>query len=101
MRIVVTGATGNVGTSVLQALGRDPAVHEIVGLARREPRWSAPRTRSGTTIAETMPTSRMIRSCSGSCAAACQSSSGISGISSGSPVRITFGEPTGESGSSG
>jgi nucleoside-diphosphate-sugar epimerase len=45
MRIVVTGATGNVGTSVLQALGRDPAVTEIVGLARRRPEMSFPRTR--------------------------------------------------------
>jgi nucleoside-diphosphate-sugar epimerase len=37
MRVVVTGASGNVGTSVLAALGRDPAVTEIVGLARRIP----------------------------------------------------------------
>ena len=45
MRVVVTGATGNVGTSVLPALARDPAIEEIVGLARRVPRWSNPRTR--------------------------------------------------------
>ena len=45
MRIVVTGATGNVGTSVVQALADDPAVEEIVGLARRLPRWQPPRTR--------------------------------------------------------
>jgi transposase len=32
MRIVVTGATGNVGTSVLGALARDARVNEIVGL---------------------------------------------------------------------
>jgi nucleoside-diphosphate-sugar epimerase len=37
MRVVVTGATGNVGTSVLAALGRDEQVTEIVGLARRVP----------------------------------------------------------------
>jgi UDP-glucose 4-epimerase len=37
MKVVVTGATGNVGTSVLGALGRDPQVTEIVGLARRVP----------------------------------------------------------------
>jgi nucleoside-diphosphate-sugar epimerase len=37
MRVVVTGATGNVGTSVLAALGRDPQVTEVVGLARRVP----------------------------------------------------------------
>jgi nucleoside-diphosphate-sugar epimerase len=45
MRVVVTGATGNVGTSVLQALAADPEVEEIVGLARRLPRWKNPRTR--------------------------------------------------------
>jgi UDP-glucose 4-epimerase len=37
MRIVVVGATGNVGTSVLQALARDDAVESILGLARRLP----------------------------------------------------------------
>ncbi|HVX33101.1 MAG TPA: NAD-dependent epimerase/dehydratase family protein, partial [Solirubrobacterales bacterium] len=37
MRVVVTGATGNVGTSVLAALGRDQQITEIVGLARRVP----------------------------------------------------------------
>jgi UDP-glucose 4-epimerase len=45
MRIVVTGATGNVGTSVVRALAADERVEEIVGLARRVPRWSVPRTR--------------------------------------------------------
>ena len=41
MRVVVTGATGNVGTSVLRALGEDARVKSIVGLARRLPdaRW--------------------------------------------------------------
>jgi UDP-glucose 4-epimerase len=38
MRIVVVGATGNVGTSVLEALGRDVAVESVLGLARRLPR---------------------------------------------------------------
>ncbi len=38
MRVVVTGATGNVGTSVVRALVADPAVTEVVGLARRSPR---------------------------------------------------------------
>jgi nucleoside-diphosphate-sugar epimerase len=45
MRIVVTGATGNVGTSVLRALAADQRVEEIVGVARRLPRWQNPRTR--------------------------------------------------------
>lgn len=39
MRIVVVGATGNVGTAVVSALGRDPAVDSIVGVARRAPAW--------------------------------------------------------------
>ena len=62
---------------------------------------TVPRTRIGTTSAETMPVSCISRYCSGSCATAAQNSSGISLSSSGSPVRMTFGEPTGESGSSG
>jgi UDP-glucose 4-epimerase len=37
MRIVVLGATGNVGTSVVRALDADPAVESIVGVARRAP----------------------------------------------------------------
>jgi len=37
MRIAVIGATGNVGTSVLDALGRDDAVTSILGIARRLP----------------------------------------------------------------
>lgn len=37
MRVVVTGASGNVGTSVLEALADEPEVEEIVGLARRVP----------------------------------------------------------------
>lgn len=40
MRVAVTGATGNVGTSVLRALAADPAVDSIIGIARRRP--SAP-----------------------------------------------------------
>ncbi|GAB3289265.1 NAD-dependent epimerase/dehydratase family protein [Parasphingorhabdus pacifica] len=39
MRVVVVGATGNIGTSVLHALRRDPQVGEIVALSRREPDW--------------------------------------------------------------
>lgn len=37
MRVAVTGATGNVGTSVLAALCDEPTVEEIVGVARRRP----------------------------------------------------------------
>jgi UDP-glucose 4-epimerase len=45
MRIAVTGATGNVGTSVIEALAADDRIDEIVGLARRIPTWEAPKTR--------------------------------------------------------
>ncbi len=37
MRVVVIGATGNVGTSLLGALGREERVTSILGLARRLP----------------------------------------------------------------
>ncbi|WP_149182162.1 NAD-dependent epimerase/dehydratase family protein [Streptomyces sp. TRM49041] len=43
-RVVVTGATGNVGTSVVAALAEDPRVGSVLGLARRLPQWSPPRT---------------------------------------------------------
>jgi UDP-glucose 4-epimerase len=44
MRVIVTGATGNVGTSVIQALAEAPEVESILGLARRLPHWDAPKT---------------------------------------------------------
>jgi UDP-glucose 4-epimerase len=45
MRVVVTGASGNVGTSVLKALGEEPAVDEIVGISRRLPAHQMPKVR--------------------------------------------------------
>jgi UDP-glucose 4-epimerase len=44
MRVVVTGATGNVGTALLRALAGEDAVTEVVGIARRIPSASAPKT---------------------------------------------------------
>lgn len=44
MRIVVTGATGNVGTSVLGRLAADEAIESIVAVARREAELPFPRT---------------------------------------------------------
>ncbi len=43
MRIVVTGATGNVGTSLVTLLGDNPAVDVVVGVARRRPTWYPPK----------------------------------------------------------
>jgi UDP-glucose 4-epimerase len=45
VRVVVTGATGNVGTSVLHSLGKEDRVSEIIGLARRPPDLVMPKTR--------------------------------------------------------
>jgi nucleoside-diphosphate-sugar epimerase len=44
MRVVVVGATGNVGTSVLRSLVDEPEVKEIVGIARRLPGMQWPKT---------------------------------------------------------
>ena len=41
MRVVVVGATGNVGTSVLEALAGEPDV-SVLGLARRRPELEQP-----------------------------------------------------------
>jgi nucleoside-diphosphate-sugar epimerase len=43
MRIVVTGASGNVGTSVVRALSEEATVGTVVGIARRRPEWSCPK----------------------------------------------------------
>jgi len=43
LRVVVVGATGNVGTSVLAALADEPAVERVVGLARRLPQRAFPK----------------------------------------------------------
>ncbi|MGZ5321594.1 MAG: NAD-dependent epimerase/dehydratase family protein, partial [Solirubrobacterales bacterium] len=39
MRVVVTGASGNVGTSLLAHLSADPEIDSTLGLARRLPQW--------------------------------------------------------------
>src|SRR3954468_22562684 len=45
MRVVVLGASGNVGTALLRALEAEPAVDEIVAAARRPPqRWESAKT---------------------------------------------------------
>lgn len=41
LKVVVTGASGSVGTSVIEALAARDEIGEIVGLARRQPDWRA------------------------------------------------------------
>jgi UDP-glucose 4-epimerase len=43
MRVVVVGASGNVGTSVLRALAAEPAVDSVLGVARRIPKGTFPK----------------------------------------------------------
>jgi UDP-glucose 4-epimerase len=44
MRVVVVGASGNVGTSVLRSLAAEPAVESVLGIARRVPKQSFSKT---------------------------------------------------------
>jgi UDP-glucose 4-epimerase len=44
MRVVVVGASGNSGTSLLTALAGDPEVTSILGVARRPPALEWPKT---------------------------------------------------------
>src|SRR5437660_1777274 len=44
MRVVVVGATGNVGTSVVDVLAADEQIEAIVGIARRRPVWQPHKT---------------------------------------------------------
>src|SRR3954468_5857896 len=44
MRVVVIGATGNVGTALLRALADEEAVTEIVGVPRGRPGGTAAKT---------------------------------------------------------
>lgn len=44
MRVAVIGATGNVGTALLGRLAHDPQVAGVVGVARRPPSWTPPKT---------------------------------------------------------
>jgi uncharacterized protein YbjT (DUF2867 family) len=44
MRVAVVGVTGNVGTSLLEALVDEPAVDSVVGIARRVPELDVAKT---------------------------------------------------------
>jgi UDP-glucose 4-epimerase len=45
MRVVIVGATGNVGTSLVQALAAEDRVTSVLGLARRLPAWRPDKTK--------------------------------------------------------
>ena len=45
MRVVVTGATGNIGSALLPELAARPEVDEIVGVTRRAPKWDLAKVR--------------------------------------------------------
>ncbi len=45
LRVVVTGATGNVGTCVITALSAEEGVESVLGLSRRPTDWTVPKTR--------------------------------------------------------
>jgi UDP-glucose 4-epimerase len=44
MRVVIVGATGNIGTSLVGVLAADEQIDAIVGIARRRPQWQPPKT---------------------------------------------------------
>jgi uncharacterized protein YbjT (DUF2867 family) len=44
MRVVVVGATGNVGTSLVRALAGDAGIESVVGIARRLPTLDVAKT---------------------------------------------------------
>ena len=44
MRVVIVGASGNVGTSLLRSLAAEPAVDSVLGLSRRVPKGEFPKT---------------------------------------------------------
>ena len=43
MKVVIVGATGNIGTSLLRSLAEEEKVESILGLARRQPSLSMPK----------------------------------------------------------
>jgi ferritin-like metal-binding protein YciE/nucleoside-diphosphate-sugar epimerase len=58
VRVVVVGATGNVGTSLLAALADDERVESVLGLARRVPKLAMPKvewSRADVTVTDLEP----------------------------------------------
>ena len=44
MQVVVVGATGNIGTSLVEVLAADEQIEAILGVARRRPEWQPAKT---------------------------------------------------------
>lgn len=44
VKLVVTGASGNIGSSILEAASGHDEIEQIVGIARRRPAWEPPKT---------------------------------------------------------
>jgi UDP-glucose 4-epimerase len=44
MRVVITGASGNVGTALIRRLADEAQVDSLVGVSRRAPSWQPPKT---------------------------------------------------------
>ena len=44
MRVVVTGASGNVGSALVERLAAEPGIETILGICRREHDWRPPKT---------------------------------------------------------
>jgi UDP-glucose 4-epimerase len=61
MRVVVLGATGNTGTSLLAALAAEPAVDSVLGLSRREPELDLPKVDWGRADVRTTPLAPLFR----------------------------------------
>jgi nucleoside-diphosphate-sugar epimerase len=61
MRVVVTGASGNLGTSVLRCLADEPAVDTVVGVVRRIPDAVFPKTEWRSADVATTPLGPLLR----------------------------------------
>jgi UDP-glucose 4-epimerase len=57
LRILVTGASGNIGTALLRRLASEPGVAQVLGICRRPPDTDAEPYRSVTWHARLQPTS--------------------------------------------
>ncbi len=61
MRVVVVGASGNVGTSVLRELADEPAVESVLGLCRRMPELQFPKVEWRAADVTTTPLAPLFR----------------------------------------